>query len=242
MGSALKITAHLSSPLAGDDAPHIDSLLVFLASRRCGKDTVPGYKVDRKFSCPDTSDIAIPILRERVSVEFRGRQIDCSLARTSSPILSPHAGEWFEHIAKRLGVEHSGIISPEERRVVTTTNNWTKSYRLPLRVRRIDKIVWYAVGTRRKVLEMVQDVSSLGKKISVGYGLVSKWEVENLGDVPHRWWPLWWHSDAGSVLMRPVPQRWSDLPSDLIGAKSFFGACSDPYWHQDRYQDILIPC
>ena len=28
----------------------------------------------------------------------------------------------------------------------------------------------------------------------------------------------------------------------MVGARLGFGACSDPYWHHDRYTEVVEPC
>lgn len=230
MGDALRLTAHLSSPLAGD-APHLDSLLVYVACRLGGKDAKAGYKVDRRFPCPDTSGIVIPLLRRSAG--------QWSVAACTSPILAPPTSDTVEHIAKRIGVEHSGLLAVGEQKVVTTTNAWTKSYRLPLRVRRIDRVVWLCVGNRRGILKALRHVPAIGKKIAYGYGQVAKWECERLGAPPHDRWPWWIDSDAGPVLMRPLPA--GDWP-EFVGSRRDFGACADPYWHPSRYGEVVVPC
>lgn len=233
MGDALRVIAHLSSQLAGD-APHLDSLLVYVACRTGGKDAVPGYKVDRKYACPDTSGIKIAMLRTNVA--------GFAVARCTSPILDEPTSDTVEHIAKRIGVEHSGLVAPSERKVISTATSWTKSYRLPLRVRRIDRIAWLCVGDRQGIKSWIKHIHAVGKKVAHGYGRVANWEVERIGARPHPYWPWWIDSEAGPVLMRPLPAEWEGLPLNLIGARRDFGACTDPYWHQDRYGEVVMPC
>jgi hypothetical protein len=231
MHDALRVTAHLCSPLAGD-APHLDALLVFMASRIHGKDAEPGYKVDRSRPCPPTDHLPIAMPRLRVG--------PWNIARCTSPIVEPPSSEYVEYVAKRIGVEHSGLLAENERQVVTTTNGWTKSYRLPLRVRTVQRVVWLCVGDRRNMKKMLDDIPAIGKKVAHGYGRVLKWEIDRIGDVPHDRWPWWIDSEAGPVLMRPMPV--ADGMPQFVGAKRDFGACVDPYWHRDRYGEIVIPC
>lgn len=280
MGDALRVVAHLDSMLAGD-APHLDALLVYVLSRLGGKHAEPGYKVDRKYPCPDTSQIALPVCRsaaqgawvavvERegarvllgpvpgspadprsVAAELYGSRLRPGelpsvfaemVARISSPVLDVPTHDGTEHIAKRIGVEYASVLAPSERKVVTTTNQWTKSYRLPLRIRRVARVAWLCVGNRREILKALKIIPAIGKKVADGYGRVSRWECERLGEPPHRYWPWWVDSPAGPVLMRPMPAAFDHLPAGLLGAKSDFGACVDPYWHSDRYTEILSPC
>lgn len=235
MLDALRVVAHLASPLAGDP-PHLDALLVSVASRLAGKggEVPPGYKVDRKYPCPDTSGIPIAVARADAG-GFR-------VARCTSPVPDEPTGETVDHVAKRIGVEHAGLLAPDERKVVTTTNGWTKSYRLPLRVRAVARVAWLCVGDRRGVLKLLRYAPAVGKKVAHGYGRVARWEVERVGGVPHRYWPWWVESEAGPVLMRPLPADWGGLPDGLVGARRDFGACADPYWHPDRYAEVVVPC
>lgn len=232
MGDALRVVSHLSGQLAGD-APHLDALLTFVASRLGGKDAEPGYKIDRRNSLP-TDVVPIPMLRTPA-----GR---FGVARCTSPILGPVESDRHEYFAKRIGVEHAGLLGDGERKVVTTTNSWTKSYRLPLRCRTVQQVAWLCIGNRREILKLLKEVPSIGKKVAHGYGRVDHWECERLGDPAHSFWPWWIDSDAGPVLMRPLPLEWRGLPSNLLGAKQDYGACVDPYWHQDRYAEIVVPC
>lgn len=230
----LRVVAHLDSPLAGD-APNLDALLVFVSSRIVvGKGAEPGYKVDRRYACPDTSHIPIAMVRR----EACGLRVPLC----TSPILPAPLADVHEHIAKRIGVEHAGLLAPEERRVVTTTNTWTKSYRLPLRTRLVNRVAWLCLGNRREMLKLLKRVPSIGKKIADGYGRVKEWAIDRIDMTTHPCWPWWIDSVAGPVLMRPLPAAWDGLPRGLIGAKRDFGACTDPYWHQDRYGEIVTPC
>jgi len=222
----------MATDLAGD-APHLDSLLVYISSRLGRKDTVPGYKVDRKYSCPDTSRIAIPLSRAWIG--------GWRVALATTPILDEVSNDRHEYFAKRIGVEHAGLLDPGERKVVTTTNNWTKSHRLPLRVRSVKRIVWLCVGNRREILKSLRYVLAIGKKPAHGHGRVAKWECERVGPIPHPRWPWWIDSEVGPVLMRPLPIA-TELPTNLVGARRGYGACIDPYWHSDRDCERIEPC
>jgi len=228
---ALRVVANLSSPLAGD-APHLDSLLVYVSSRIYGKDAEDGYKVDRSLPCPPTDHLPIAMPRLRVS--------GWNIARCTSPILSEVKSEGVEYVCKRIGVEHSGELADDERTVVTTTNSWTKSYRIPLRVRVVQQVVWLCVGDRRGMLKLLHNIPAIGKKIAHGFGRVAKWEIERIGNVPHAHWPWWIDSEVGPVLMRPLPVT-DDVPA-FVGGKRDYGSCVDPYWHPDRYGEIVSPC
>lgn len=228
MGDCLRVVAHLASPLAGD-APHLDALLELRASQLYHPKAVEGYKVDRQYACPAQGVIDIPVYRERVGV--------WQVAHTSSPILGVPASDQHEYVCKRIDVAESLMLDPSERRIVNTTNSWTKSYRLPLRTRRVDRVVWFARGDRREILKALKGIPAVGKKIAHGYGRVLRWEAERVAE------DLSWFaaSPRGPVLMRPLPKE-VRTPAGLLGWRDGFGAATPPYWHGDRYTEIIEPC
>jgi hypothetical protein len=220
----LKVTAHMESPIAGD-VPYLDAILEYEMSQRLGL----AYKIRRDQRAPPAGEVHIPMLRR----EFGGvPHIPCCSA--------PICGEFHETVdrfAKRLAVEHAGLLAEKERLVVAMGNSTYKSYRLPLRVRVAPRIVWFCEGHRRPILQLLRSVKSLGKKRSIGYGRVERWEAEMVdGD-------YWWFAphERGTVLMRVLPFC-DELPQDLIGYKRDFGAVVPPMWHPDRYTETVSPC
>lgn len=144
--------------------------------------------------------------------------------------------ETVEHYTKRITAEHAGLLAASERRIMATTNSWTKSYRLPLRVRAVPCVRWFATGNERSIKKALRDCRSIGKKVSDGYGRVKEWTTEPADD--YSWVAP---SPDGMVLMRTLPvDPW--LPDGLLGYRKSFGAPSPPYWHPERFTEILIPC
>ena len=225
----VKVTAHLASPLAGDSALRLDGLLEYALSLYHPKG-VPGYKITRDGPPPAPGEIPIPLRREWLG----GHLVGCC----SDAILEAPAAEGVEHVNKRIGVEHAGLLAPSSRLVVSTTNSWTKSYRLPLRVRVVPRVCWFAVGDRREIQRaLARHVHALGKKISIGYGRVKAWEVERT-DADWSWFAP---SPAGPVLMATLP-RGDWLPGGLVGWREDYGAASPPYWCVSHYAEIVAPC
>jgi len=219
-----KVTAVLSSPLAGD-APYLDSLLEFEMAQRQGK----ANTIVRGSPAPPVGEIHLPLLRGG----FGGVN---GIPRCSAPIVSPENVR-HEHFAKRIAVEHAGLLSDNQRLVVATGNSWTKSYRLPLKVSNVDRVCWFIAGSKRRSLKsLLKSVQSIGKKRSQGYGRIASWEF---AEVEHDW--SWFAPcELGTLLMRVLP--WcDDLPKNLIGFKRWFGAYAAPYWHPDRMRDIVVP-
>lgn len=224
------VTARLSGLLA-DGAPKLDSLLEMKLSLFHPKG-VPGYKIDRSIPAPRMGEIPIPIARQ-----WLGNQSgEWLVAKCSDPILAVPEMETVEYVNKRLGVENAGLLAPANRLVVSTSDSWTKSYRIPLRIRKVSAVSWFAFGDRKETLKVLRRVHAIGKKTSDGYGRVSSWEAEWV-DEDCSWFAP---SEAGSVLMSALPLG-DHLPDDLIGWRRDFGAVCPPYWHGDRYCKIVAP-
>lgn len=223
MNTFIKITAHLESPMAADP-PMLDGVLEYVMAALEGK----LCDLRRDEPCPPFGSIHLPIFCKN----FGGVPVPCC----SAPIVHA-ASDGVEHFAKRLAVEHAPLLADNRRLKVAMGNSTYKSYRLPLRMRRVDRVVWYAVAKRVPIRKSLRRVVSLGKKRSYGYARVSRWEVDKV-DEDYSLFAPW---GGKLVLMRPLP--WcADLPSSLIGFKRDFGACQPPYWHPGRYQEIVTPC
>ncbi len=225
----LLVTARLCSPIVGMEAPQLDSLLEYALSLYHVK-ARPGYKVDRALPAPPQGEIPIPIARRQIGPWLVGA--------CSNPIMGNVHAEGIQHINKRIGVEKAELLGQKSRTVVTTTNSWTKSYRIPLRQRLVDRIAWFAVGNRREVLSTLKrHITFLGQKRSVGNGRIAEWTVDRVEE-DYSWFAP---SERGPVLMRTLPVGdW--LPAGLIGCRANFGGASPPYWHPDRYTEIVEPC
>ena len=232
----LRVACRLTSPLAGEP-PQLDALLEWALSPLFAPDRPSPqghFKITRSGPAPKQGALPIPLAQVWIGPWL--------VACCSNPILPVAAAETVEHVAKRLAVEHAGLLAPAARLVVSTTNSWTKSYRLPLRVRAVDRIVWLASGNRRKVQKALRDVKAVGKKVSDGYGRVAEWLVKDL-DGPDRSW--WAPHPSGQVLMRTLPllidgREW--LPKDLLGWRRDYAACRPPYWHPERRAEVVVPC
>lgn len=226
MSYPLLVTARLASAVAAD-APRLDALLEYVLSLHHAKG-VPGYKIDRSGPAPPQAEIPIPIARRSLG--------PWQIAMCSDPIYGL-APESVEHVAKRVGVENAAMLDPSSRVVVATTNSWTKSHRLPLRMRLVERVAWFAVGYRRELLKVLRRVEFLGKKRSIGNGRVAGWSVERC-ELDCSWFAP---SDRGPVLMATLPAGdW--LPAGLAGYRNGFGGCCPPYWHPERYTEIVVPC
>lgn len=222
MSDFLRITCHLASPIGGD-VPMLDSILEYEMAQRLGM----AGKIQRSDPAPPYGEVNIPIARHW----FGGMLIPCC----SSPIVEP-SQESVERFAKRMSTENSELLKPSARKMVPVGNGLFKSYRLPIRLRHTNRVVWFTIGTRKHVMKLLKSVVSLAKKRSYGYGMVEKWEADRVNE------DLSWFAPtaSGTILMRPLPVC-DGIPTDLIGYQKGFGAVQSPYWHPDRFIERVVP-
>jgi len=270
MGTPLKITCLLSAPLCGD-APHLDALLEFgiacmaesierddKSGRHRGygewlKKTYPDAKrhsghivpPSRAEDAPPMGILPIPIERKKVG--------DWLVAKCSSPIIG-QCVEDVEYRNKRI--QHSEIADflGGNRKSLHHGTGETKAMHRPLRVRDVGKIVWFCVGYGEKtgvrengtvrhrnaatqLRRRLRPIRSVGSHRDAGYGRVSEWIVEPTAE-DLSWFAM--REDGHPVAMRPLPRV--DLPANLCGFRESFGACCPPYWHPQRYTEIIEPC
>lgn len=229
----LLVKASLASPLAGD-APHLDAIMEYVLSPYC-PGRRPGEKLNRGLPCPVQRMIRIPLpIRKIVDMDGKVWQV----AACSSPILSASDSESVEYVNSRFTAEDADLLKESSRGYLNVTGGHFKSHRVPVRVRRVGTVAWFAVGVRREVLKVVRRVQAIGHKRSVGYGKVAKWTVERT-DADYSWFAP--TGNGQPMLMRPLATG-DHIPKVLLGSRPDFGACVPPYWHQDRFTELVVPC
>lgn len=187
-----------------------------------------------------TSTIPIPIDRAKIG--------DRLIPLCSSPILPKPARECAEYFTQRFPSDRAEYLDPSQRTIVVTNGGPYKSYRLPLRVRLVDRVVWFCTASGRtspsgtksasaQIRRLTRSITAIGRKTSIGYGAVGRWDVE---EIPDDW--SWFAPDGDRlVLMRPLPDGdW--LPKNLDGFVREHGPCASPYWNSAVYMPIVLPC
>jgi len=232
----LKITAILSGPVA-DYLPMLDGLLIEIASHCEGRQpprrderVTNRHRPNRCNPAPDPMDVPeIPLKRTVIG--------NWPVYHVSSPVYFSPTNR-VDYFGKRIGTERAGLLHLDHRKVVTTSNTWTKSYRLPVRVINTNHVVWFACGDREALQSALASVTHLGRKPSHGWGVARSWNVEEI-EQDYAWFAP--DETGRNVLMRPLPLC-PDLPQDLDGWKLDYGAVCPPYWHRDRYCERVEPC
>jgi len=188
----LRITAYLSTPLAAYDnwSPSIDSLLEWMLLDKLGlvsPNPTPQQVEDSRTIVAANMPIA--------KGDLKGQWY----WQVSSPCYTILA-ENQDRFRKRW---EPGIDTPnpnwgKRKAKVDTSQGAEKSYDLPLPLRTVDRINWYAIGDVEGVQSLLEPCTSLGKKRSIGNGQISRWQT-----IPIEYdWHLW---GKNGELMRPIP-------------------------------------
>ena len=108
-----------------------------------------------------------------------------------------------------------------------------RAYRNPMLIRTVKDgiITFFAVGHKDEVLELLNLMVGMGKKVSMGYGVVTKWEVEDI-DADY----TTWHPKYG--LMRPIEVEKSDKHYD---APIMQYGVKPPYWKPKNLRLCYVP-
>lgn len=240
-----KVTAVLATEMAGA-APYLDALceLVMASKIKTVQESSNGHRHDyeirgrgQSVALDAPGKIPIPIIREMVN--------GVPIPHCSSPIVAVAESDSASHYTSAFPIGRGVMLASKERTKIQQTGGRYKSFRLPLRNRVIDRVVWFAalrVGNNgsspmsqlRRLLKRVQHI---GKKTSQGHGMVKEWIVEAC----EQDWSWYAPGPLGTVLMRPLLAT-MDHPSDLAGYRRAFGGVHGPYWQREFYREIVTPC
>lgn len=102
---------------------------------------------------------------------------------------------WHKRFDAQLAEDYVDFAGRRGR--VNTTSATYKAYRMPLNVILTPEVVWYAVGEKAEIERLLEEIPSLGKKTSQGFGQVFEWTVEEIGQD----WSVW----KDGQLMRNLP-------------------------------------
>lgn len=221
-----KVTAWLCSPLAGEP-PAFDAVLEYELALRLGMKH--SRKLGRNIPLSDIERPPIPLSKRDIG--------DRWVYRCSDPILPPPRAEWTDHLNKRIDTHVVAmLLDDSQRKNLLTSSGPYKMRHAPIRVRAVDCVVWFVRGDRKEINKLVKRVLALGKYRHYGYGLVARWQYDEIDDdnsivAMHNGQP---------VLMKTVP-----VGPHLSGVKGYrksYGGAYPPYWHPDNAQEIAIPC
>jgi hypothetical protein len=221
-----KVTAWLSSPLAGDP-PALDSLLEWELARRLGMKH--HLKLTRNVPLSQIEHVPIPLYQ----VTLGGHDV----YRCSDPILPEPRAEWADHNSKRIDTGMIALmLAPSERKSLLIASGPYKMRYVPVRCRLVDRVAWFFHGDRKEVNKLLKSVVALGRKRNIGYGLIERWEYEETED-----------DCSITALCQGKPVLMKTIPSgphlkNMTGYRRSFGGGFPPYWHPETYMEIAVPC
>jgi len=226
MGYYFKIICELCSPLCGN-APRLDALIVselIFKQKLCkaGEKLSKGDHIS-KFKIP-----SVPLYSEQYN--------DIPLYHVSDPICFINF-EFREDFCCHIEPELYYFLAENERRSISSVSGEYKDTRLPLRLKNINKVVWFCRGTKDSVLEILQNnIFSIGSMRKQGFGVISSWKAEDVDED----YSFYAEKKDEKVLMKTLPKSFVDK-ENIIGYSIQYGACSPPYWHPGRFMNVAVP-
>lgn len=207
----------MSRTVVSDDGLHLDSLLMAAVAKRDG---LP------------------PLLSQRQAIDAEPLQIPIALSPCGRYYLATSALGHVEarenrYVNRRFPLHESIALGDESFKRVMLSSGSCKGFRVPVESSHVDRWTWYAVGDLEAVRELVPLVTRLGKRRSVGEGLVRAWTVEKC----EPWAGAFPVLDVDGMPLRNVPLDTPGL-SDRYVAR--IGRLRPPYWL--RHDEHEVAC
>ena len=212
----LCVTATIAGQLCMPERPiALDALLAAAVAMR---DNIPP-----PLTRDDVQEIDIPVQRSDCGRYWLVSQAVCDVEVYA-----------LRYLNKRAPVEQYQTIGSLKITRVDIGAGVNKSYRIPMETMYPSDglLTWWCLGDADAVRELLALIHHLGKKRSVGMGIVQRWTVE-----PCETWP-------GFPVMRDgFPLR--SLPIDTRGlspnAEQGYAVLSPPYWRHEKEELCALP-
>lgn len=208
----LTVTADLVTPVihAEHDRTHLDAVLSFAA-----------LTVHPVASDYDQAAV-IPLPLDLAWVSAAGQPLWCCTPLTpAAPSLAAR-----EYLHKRYPAHRAEF--GQRLNAVTTAGRW-KEYRLPLNARGVTRIQARCLGHAEELRRLLEVVTHIGKKGSLGYGRVARWTVEEAA-----------HDPADILAARAVPIDYYAGRSP-VGILVPLQGWTPPYWYAPWWRPCMVP-
>lgn len=207
----------MSRTVVSDDGLHLDSLLMAAVAKRDG---LP------------------PLLSQRQAIDADPLHIPIALSPCGRYYLATSALGHVEarenrYVNRRFPLHESIALGDESFKRVMLSSGACKGFRVPVESSHVDRWTWYAVGDLEAVRELVPLITRLGKRRSVGEGLVRAWTVDEC----EPWAGAFPVLDVDGMPLRNVPLDTPGL-SDRYVAR--IGRLRPPYWL--RHDEHEVAC
>jgi CRISPR type IV-associated protein Csf3 len=215
----LQITAHLAFPLGVTDnfSPKIEGIIE--------------YSVRESLGMLDPNPIRLEDIRP---VELPLQKHSSGFYHCSSPHYLVER-ESQSRYRKRWDYQERCLDWGNKKAKFSGSDGHFKAYDLPLFLSHTSRIDWYVMGDANEILLALNRITHIGKKRSLGNGLVERWDIKQIADD----WSLC--GNKGQI-MRPIPVNiYQDvfnkpLPSDLV-----MTAWRLPSWHIENQTLCVVP-
>lgn len=141
----------------------------------------------------------------------------------------------IEHFNKRPDFFAADKLNylDQDKGIIDDSTGKYRAYRVPQLIRTVkdNKIVFYAVGHKSEVQELLNLMIAVGKKYSMGYGIVRQWIVESCEEDYTTEHPVY-------GLMRPIEVEKSDKKYDCPIMQY---AVKPPYWKPKNMRLCYVP-
>lgn len=142
-------------------------------------------------------------------------------------------------------VDHRALEQTADRlpKIISARQGRYRSRRMPLLVTPCAAVSWSAVGHPDRIRDLVEPITSIGKKRAAGEGHVLRWEITELSDLDPA---IAAHLHHDSTLGRPTPASCRERAATLTGQPPIDGGrgragIRPPYMHPSRQHDLYLP-
>jgi CRISPR type IV-associated protein Csf3 len=217
----LKITAMMSSPICAIEPISLDAIIsAAKAMEIVGDDYYSGKNV-----CGSKEMI------DGILSKIFDKKYDVYCASIGIGENREFIGSW----SKRWDTRNDGIVKQDKKgkHRADTGSGYFKNYHMPMILKSYKNIVFYARGDKEELKRLLDNnIHSVGKKRSQGYGRISKWVIEEIGED---------NSIVNEVvLMRHIPFEHKDELGDIkhyVAEKPLI----PPYWRNDNIVKCICP-
>jgi hypothetical protein len=221
-----KITAELTSPLAGD-FPDLGAIMEYELAYRLGYKHAK--KLTRNVPLCELERPPLPV----VTKEFCGKKVWA----ISNPIVPDILDEWVEHNNKRIDTHKiASMLDVRFQKSLFVASGPYKMRHVPMRIRLVPRIVWFARGDRKGMNKLLKSICALGHKRDVGYGIVKAWTFERM----EKDYSIFADCRGKPVLMKTIP--FGPHMENVTGFRREFRGCVPPFWHPENFMEAAVPC
>lgn len=215
---SLRITARVPMGYSARMPIHLDALLMAAGARRRG---LISTQVESELE-----EVPIPVARS-----------ECGRYYLASAAIAAVAARERVHYHRQFPTTHALVLAGPKLKSVNDKAGAQKSYRMAYTREHPEfgELVWFAVGDRDAITDLLDDVTHLGRRRNAGEGMLSlrgdAWTVEECE--PWEGFPV---LDAEGRGLRNLPL---DTPG-LVPGVIRYGRVDPPYWLPSR-ESISAP-